>query len=78
MKTTDITITHHQRSICGTFIQPDCTGVFPAVIFSHGYNGSGHDFESISAFLEKTISLPSAMISAADLSMPEVQCRQPI
>ena len=51
MKTTDITITHHQRSICGTFIQPDCTGVFPAVIFSHGYNGSGHDFESISAFL---------------------------
>ncbi len=51
MKTTDITITHHQRTIYGTLIQPDSAGVFPAVIFSHGYNGSGRDFEAISTFL---------------------------
>ena len=44
MKESSITISHHGRKVYGTFYEPNRTGSFPVVIFSHGFNGSGEHF----------------------------------
>lgn len=45
MKTDAIKISHHGRTIDGTFYKPEGKDIFPLVIFSHGYNGHKGDFE---------------------------------
>lgn len=45
MQTKQICITHHNRTITGIYYKPDRSECFPLVIFSHGYNGSGGDFD---------------------------------
>ena len=44
MQTENIIISHHDRTIYGTYYKPDAEGHFPLVIFSHGYNGHQDDF----------------------------------
>ena len=45
MQIEDIKISHHNRTIDGTFYKPEGRKCFPLVIFSHGYNGYKEDFE---------------------------------
>jgi cephalosporin-C deacetylase-like acetyl esterase len=45
------TILHHEREIFGVLITPEKEGKYPVVVFSHGYNGSGKDFESMGEYL---------------------------
>lgn len=44
MQIENISISHHNRTIDAVCYQPDKTGRFPLVIFSHGYNGYKDDF----------------------------------
>lgn len=44
MKKSAIAIAHHDRTVYGTFYEPEQTESFPVVIFSHGFNGSGEHF----------------------------------
>lgn len=39
------------REVFGTLYLPEGRGPFPAVIFSHGYNGSGDDFADYAVYL---------------------------
>lgn len=51
-----IEICHLNRKIYGIAALPQCKGKTPAVIFSHGYNGSADSFEKYAGyFLEKGI-----------------------
>lgn len=45
MQVTQIKITHHNRTVDGTFYRPEGNKIFPLVIFSHGYNGYKTDFD---------------------------------
>lgn len=45
MQTENIKISHHNRTIDGTFYKPEGSKCFPLIIFSHGYNGHKEDFE---------------------------------
>ncbi len=40
----ELTISHGDRTVYGKLYTPEGEGIFPAVIFSHGYNGSHRDF----------------------------------
>ena len=44
MQIENITISHHNRTIDGTYYKPEGKDRFPLVIFSHGYNGHKEDF----------------------------------
>lgn len=44
-------INHHGREVFGYLYLPEGKGIFPIVIFSHGYNGSGDDFAEYAAYL---------------------------
>lgn len=46
-----VKVAHHNRQVYGVLTTPQKEGVYPIVIFSHGYNGSGRDFERMSEFL---------------------------
>jgi dipeptidyl aminopeptidase/acylaminoacyl peptidase len=50
-KKTALTISHHERETFGILITPEQEGTYPVVVFSHGYNGSGKDFESMGEYL---------------------------
>lgn len=45
MKKTEVRLPENGRELYGVLIEPEEAGKYPAVIFSHGYNGSGRDFE---------------------------------
>ncbi len=45
MQVTQIKVSHHNRTIDGTFYKPEGNKMFPLVIFSHGYNGYKTDFD---------------------------------
>lgn len=45
MKKTEVRLPENGRELYGVLIEPEGAGKYPAVIFSHGYNGSGRDFE---------------------------------
>ncbi len=47
MKKTEVRISENQRELYGVMITPEKEEKYPVVIFSHGYNGSGRDFESM-------------------------------
>ena len=47
MKKTEVRISENQRELYGVMITPEKGEKYPVVIFSHGYNGSGRDFESM-------------------------------
>lgn len=51
MRKKNFVIQENQREIFGTFLLPSEEGTYPAVIFSHGYNGSGKDFEAMGEYL---------------------------
>lgn len=51
MSRTEIRISENQRELYGVFIAPEHADKYPVVIFSHGYNGSGRDFEQMGAYL---------------------------
>lgn len=51
MRTEEKRILHHGREVYGTLYLPEGAGCFPAVIFSHGYNGRGEDFAEYAAYL---------------------------
>ena len=40
----ELEITHHNRTVYGTFYRPDDKEIFPIIILSHGYNGHESDF----------------------------------
>ena len=44
-------IAHHGREIDAVLYQPAEPGMYPAVIFSHGYNGHKSDFDATARFL---------------------------
>lgn len=48
---TTLTILHHERETVGVLITPEQDDKYPVVVFSHGYNGSGKDFESMGEYL---------------------------
>lgn len=47
IKQKDIRISKNNREIYGTLTEPNNMKSCPAVIFSHGYNVSGKDFEKM-------------------------------
>lgn len=51
MKIQDLKIAHHGREIDAVLYQPKEKGTYPAVIFSHGYNGHKSDFDATARFL---------------------------
>lgn len=51
MKQRDVRISKNNREIYGTLTEPDNMEKYPSVIFSHGYNGSGRDFEKMAEYL---------------------------
>lgn len=51
MKKSEVRLPEHGRELYGVLIEPEETGKYPAVIFSHGYNGSGRDFEQLGEYL---------------------------
>lgn len=51
MKQKEVRISKNNREIYGTLTEPDNTESCPIVIFSHGYNGSGRDFEKMAEYL---------------------------
>lgn len=51
MRRIPIEITHHGRTIHGQYFLPDAPGRYPAVLFSHGYNGCMTDFDGSAACL---------------------------
>lgn len=46
-----IKISRHNRQIDGILYQPEGEGIYPIVIFSHGYNGHKSDFDSTARYL---------------------------
>ncbi len=42
-----VTISNNGRELFGVFITPETKEEFPVVVCSHGYNGSGKDFEEM-------------------------------
>ncbi|MBR6571386.1 MAG: alpha/beta fold hydrolase [Clostridia bacterium] len=46
-----IFVTHHDRTVHGIYTQPAGDGPFPAVLFSHGYNGCMTDYLAASEML---------------------------
>ena len=46
MKKTEFKLPENGRELYGVMIEPEGEGKFPTIIFSHGYNGSGRDFDS--------------------------------
>lgn len=53
MQKLEITIPRDQEQIYGTLITPSQNENYSIVIFSHGYNGSGRDFEAMGEYLAK-------------------------
>lgn len=51
MKKSEVRLSENGRELYGVLIRPEGTGRYPAVIFSHGYNGSGRDFEWLGEYL---------------------------
>ncbi|MDE7297509.1 MAG: alpha/beta hydrolase [Lachnospiraceae bacterium] len=51
MKRTEIRLKENQRELYGVLIAPEGEGKHPVVICSHGYNGSGRDFEQMAEYL---------------------------
>ena len=51
MKKTEVRISENQRELYGIMITPEGAEKYPVVIFSHGYNGSGRDFEYMGEYL---------------------------
>lgn len=51
MKKIEMKIPHHKREVSGRLTLPEKEGKYPFVIFSHGYNGSKNDFESMADYL---------------------------
>lgn len=51
IKIQDLKIAHHGREIDAVLYQPEEQSTYPAVIFSHGYNGHKSDFDSTARFL---------------------------
>ena len=51
MKTYDMKIPHHGRTVDAAVFVPDGDGVFPFVIISHGYNGHGRYHEGMARAL---------------------------
>lgn len=47
----DVRIEKNNREIYGTLTEPQNMENYPVVIFSHGYNGSGKDFEKMAEYL---------------------------
>ncbi len=46
-----IKISHHNRTVDGILYMPQQEGMYPMVIFSHGYNGHKSDFDSTARYL---------------------------
>ncbi len=51
MKKTEVRLSENGRELYGLLITPEGEGKYPAVIFSHGYNGTGRDFERMGEYL---------------------------
>lgn len=51
MKKTEVRLSENRRELYGVLIEPEGKEKYPAVIFSHGYNGSGRDFEWLGEYL---------------------------
>ena len=51
MTKTEVRLSENQRELYGVLIAPEGMEKYPIVIFSHGYNGSGRDFERMGEYL---------------------------
>ncbi|MDE7325067.1 MAG: alpha/beta fold hydrolase [Lachnospiraceae bacterium] len=51
MKKTEVRLRENERELYGVLMEPEGKKKYPAVIFSHGYNGSGKDFERMGEYL---------------------------
>lgn len=46
-----VKVMHHNRKIDGMIYMPEDSGIYPVVIFSHGYNGHKSDFDYTARYL---------------------------
>ena len=51
IKKTEVRLVENGRELYGLLTTPEEEGKYPAVIFSHGYNGTGRDFEWMGEYL---------------------------